>query len=213
MVRADLIDRLVADLAPTPRHAAVRRLAIGIGAGLVVSAILMLLWLGPRPDMMPAMATMAFWAKFAFTLLLGLAGIAAASRLARPTGRAGAPLAMTAIVLAVIAVLALVQFMMAPAPEHPALLLGISALVCPWYIMALSLPLLVGALWAMRGLAPTRLTLAGAVAGLAAGGLGAFVYSFHCIESAMPFVAIWYSLGIAGATMAGALLGRLMLRW
>jgi hypothetical protein len=173
----------------------------------------MLLWLGPRPDLMPAMATLAFWAKFAFTLLLGLAGIAAASRLARPAGRAGAPLAMTAIVLAVIAVLALVQFMMAPAPAHPALLLGISALVCPWYIMALSLPLLAGALWAMRGLAPTRLTLAGAVAGLAAGGLGAFVYSFHCIESAMPFVAIWYSLGIAGATVAGALLGRLMLRW
>lgn len=210
---ADLIDQLVADLAPTPPHALARRMAAGLGAGLVVSAILMLLWLGPRPDMMPAMATMAFWAKFAFTLLLALAGIAAASRMARPATGAGAPLTLASLVLAAMVVLAIAQFATAPAPERPALLLGGSALVCPWYIMALSVPVLAGAVWAIRGLAPTHLTLAGAMAGLAAGGVGAFVYSFHCIESAMPFVAIWYSLGIAGATLAGALLGRLMLRW
>ena len=210
---ADLIDRLVADLSPTPPHAVARRMAAGLGAGLVVSAILMLLWLGPRPDMMPAMGTMAFWAKFAFTLLLALAGIAAASRLARPAGTATAALGITALVLLAIVLLALTQFMTAAPGERPALLLGGSALVCPWYIMALSVPVLAGAVWAMRGLAPTHLTRAGAMAGLAAGGTGAFVYSFHCIESAMPFVAIWYSLGIAGATLAGALLGRLMLRW
>jgi hypothetical protein len=209
----DLIDQLVADLAPTPAHAAARRLAIGIGAGLALSAVLMLLWLGPRPDMMPAMGTAAFWIKFAFTALLALAGIAAASRMARPGGGADAPVTVTAAVVAIIVVLALAQFMTAPPAEHRALLLGISALVCPWYIMALSLPVLAGAFWAMRGLAPTRLTLAGAMAGLAAGGIGAFVYSFHCIESAVPFVAIWYTLGIAGATVAGALLGRFALRW
>jgi hypothetical protein len=209
----DLIDRLVADLAPVPAHAAARRLAIGIGAGLAVSAVLMLLWLGLRPDMMPAMGTAAFWIKFAFTALLAVAGVAAASRMARPGGLASAPVAVTVAVLATITMLALAQFASAPETEHPALLLGISALVCPWYILALSLPVLAGAFWAMRGLAPTRLTLAGAMAGLAAGGIGAWVYSFHCIESAVPFVAIWYTLGIAGATLAGALLGRFALRW
>jgi hypothetical protein len=209
----DLIDRLVADLAPVPAHAAARRLAIGIGAGLVVSAVLMLLWLGPRPDMMPAMGTAAFWIKFAFTALLAVAGVAAASRMARPDGMASTPVAVTVAVLATITMLALAQFASAPEAEHPALLLGISAVVCPWYILALSLPVLAGALWAMRGLAPTRLTLAGSMAGLAAGGIGAWVYSFHCIESAVPFVAIWYTLGIAGATLAGTLLGRFALRW
>jgi hypothetical protein len=209
----DLIDRLVADLAPTPAHAAARRLATGIGAGLIVSAILMLAWLGPRPDMMPAMGTAAFWIKFAFTLLLALAGIAAASRMARPAGMATPPVMVTGAVFAVIVVLALAQFTGTPAADHPALLLGGSALVCPWYIMALALPVLAGAFWAMRGLAPTRLTLAGAMAGLAAGAVGAFVYSFHCTESAVPFVAIWYTLGIAGATLLGSLLGRLTLRW
>jgi hypothetical protein len=209
----DLIDRLVADLAPVPAHAAARRLAIGIGAGLVVSAVLMLVWLGLRADMMPAMGTAGFWIKFAFTALLAVAGVAAASRMARPDGMASAPVAVTVAVLAIITMLALAQFTATPPAEHPALLMGISALVCPWYIIALSLPVLAGVFWAMRGLAPTRLTLAGAMAGLAAGGTGAFVYSFHCIESAVPFVAIWYTLGIAGATLAGALLGRFALRW
>jgi hypothetical protein len=212
-VSGGLIDRLVADLAPTPAHAAARRLAVCIGAGLALSAILMLAWLGPRPDMMPAMGTVGFWIKFAFTALLALAGVAAASRMARPAGVATSPVAMAVAVLAVITMLALAQFTAAPPAEHPALLLGISALVCPWYIMALSLPVLAGAFWAMRGLAPTRLTLAGAMAGLVAGAVGAFVYSFHCTESAVPFVAIWYTLGIAGATLLGALLGRLALRW
>jgi hypothetical protein len=209
----DLIDRLVADLRPTPPHAAAWRLTAGIGSGLVVSAILMLLWLGPRPDMMPAMATAAFWIKFAFTALLALAGIAAAARMARPAGMASAPVMVTAAVFLVIAVLAVAELLGASGGERSALLLGGSALVCPWYILALSVPVLAGAFWAMRGLGPTRLTLAGAMAGLAAGAIGAFVYSFHCTENAVPFVAIWYSLGIFGATLAGALLGRFALRW
>jgi len=33
--------------------------------------------------------------------------------------------------------------------------------------------------------------------GLFAGAAGAFVYCFHCTEEAAPFIAIWYTLGIA----------------
>jgi hypothetical protein len=65
----------------------------------------------------------------------------------------------------------------------------------------------------MRGLAPTRLQLAGAAAGLAAGAAGAWVYAFYCTESAAAFVAVWYSLGIAAVTLAGAVAGRFVLRW
>ncbi len=57
------------------------------------------------------------------------------------------------------------------------------------------------------------MTLAGAVAGVLAGAIGTFVYAFHCNESAMPFVAIWYTLGIAAVGVLGALLGRVTLRW
>ena len=75
---------------------------------------------------------------------------------------------------------------------------------------------IVAAVVALRGkarLAPTRLTLAGALAGLFAGGMGAFVYAFHCPETAAPFVALWYSAGILLTTALGALLGPRLLRW
>ena len=77
----------------------------------------------------------------------------------------------------------------------------------------LSLPLFASTLWALKGLAPTRLALAGASAGLLSGALGALVYSLHCPESAAPFLAVWYVLGIAIPTLAGALLGPRVLRW
>ena len=44
------------------------------------------------------------------------------------------------------------------------------------------LPVFVATLWAMKGLAPTRLALAGAAAGLLAGAVGAVVYTLHCPE-------------------------------
>lgn len=93
------------------------------------------------------------------------------------------------------------------------LILGTTWKTCPFNIALISLPLLAATLWTMKGLAPTRLTLAGAGAGLLAGALSALVYALHCPESAVPFIGIWYVLGIAMPTLAGALLGPRVLRW
>jgi hypothetical protein len=46
-----------------------------------------------------------------------------------------------------------------------------------------------------------------------AGAAGAWVYAFHCDESAAPFVAIWYTLGIALVGALGGMLGQWLLRW
>jgi hypothetical protein len=77
----------------------------------------------------------------------------------------------------------------------------------------LSLPTFVGAMWAMKGLAPTRLVLAGASAGLLAGAVGTLVYALHCPEMDAPFLATWYLLGMLIPTATGALIGPRMLRW
>ena len=69
------------------------------------------------------------------------------------------------------------------------------------------------ALRALRGLAPTQLRLAGLAAGLLAGGVGAIGYALSCTEVGLPFVATWYSLGIALTGALGALLGPRLLRW
>jgi hypothetical protein len=66
---------------------------------------------------------------------------------------------------------------------------------------------------ALRGAAPANPTAAGALAGLAAGGIGGAVYGLHCFDDSPLFVAIWYPVGIALMTTAGALIGRRVLRW
>jgi hypothetical protein len=77
----------------------------------------------------------------------------------------------------------------------------------------LSAPVFAGVLWAMKGLAPTRLRLAGVAAGLLSGAVGALVYSLHCPELAAPFLGFWYLLGTLIPTAVGALLGPRLLRW
>jgi hypothetical protein len=74
-------------------------------------------------------------------------------------------------------------------------------------------PLFVALVWALKGLAPTRLRLTGAAAGFAAGSLGALAYSLHCPELAAPFIGIWYLLGITICAILGAWVGPRLLRW
>lgn len=210
-------DRLVALLsagaAPVPAHAVGRRFAVALGCGLPAAALLMAATLGVRADLAQAAGGVMFWMKLAFTGCLALVGFIAAERLARPgmrLGRLWAALAAPVLLLWLVAAVVLVQA--APA-ERPALILGSTWNTCPFNIALLSLPLFAATLWAMKGLAPTRLALAGAGAGLLAGALGALVYALHCPESAAPFLGVWYLLGIAMPTLAGALLGPRVLHW
>src|SRR4051794_10129448 len=85
----DLIQSLSAELKPVGRGAAARRIALGLGAGAVVSAAIMLVWIGPRPDLAQALTTSMFWVKFAYAALAGLILAAATTRLSRPGARLG----------------------------------------------------------------------------------------------------------------------------
>ena len=209
----ELIDRLCEDLSPVRRGAVARRLGAGLAVGVLVSTMLMLFVLGLRPDLAHASATDIFWIKGAYALALACIGIWSAERLARPACEAQQRLAWLVAPLAAVMVLAVVQLATAPPQLRGPMIFGSSANECPWFIMLLSVPPFVGLVWAMRGLAPTRLLLAGAVSGLAAGGAGSFVFAFHCTESTAPFLAIWYTLGVVGVGLAGSLLGPRILRW
>ena len=68
-------------------------------------------------------------------------------------------------------------------------------------------------LFALRQGAPSRPALTGAVAGLAATGIGATFYASHCTNDSPLFMAAWYVLGTAIVAVAGALLGARLLRW
>jgi hypothetical protein len=91
-------------------------------------------------------------------------------------------------------------------------LVGSNSRVCLTAIPAMALPLLVASMIALRGGAATRPALTGAVAGLLCGGLAATVYAAHCTDDSPLFVATWYSIGITGLAVLGALIGRRVLR-
>ncbi len=186
---------------------------MGSGGGLLISIVLVLGVLGPRPDMASAIRTAMFWMKLVYPLSLALIAGLASERLARPAGSAHARIVWLAAPLALVFVVAAIEFLFAPPPARHAMLMGGSASICPFLVLVSALPPLIGLVWAMRGLAPTRLREAGAVIGLAAGGAGAFAYAWHCTEAGAPFLAAWYTLGIAAAALAGWLAGPLLLRW
>ncbi|HEY1961187.1 MAG TPA: DUF1109 domain-containing protein [Rhizomicrobium sp.] len=213
MNTADLIAQLSGELKPTPRHAPILRLVPIVLAGAAVSAVLMVAWLGIRPDLMSAMHTLGYWVKFGYTAALAGAALWLVLRLSCPGSAVGAPTLAALVPLPLILIIAMQQLMNAPPALHKHLMMGSSSQVCPWRIVILALPILAATLIAVRRLAPTRLMLAGAGAGVFAGALGAWIYAFHCDESAAPFVAIWYTFGIAVVGAAGGALGRASLRW
>ena len=208
-----LVERLVADLEPVGDPPVAQRLAIGLGAGLVLSVLLVGLVLGFRPDMGSATLTLMFWVKLAYVSGIGAIALWAVERLARPGVPTGNLLLWLLVPTLAVAALAVVQLMNGPSEAREHLIMGFSWAAAPWRILAAALPLLVGLAWAVRGLAPTRLVFSGAMVGLAAGGFGAASYAMHCQEATAPFLFIWYSLGVIACGFVGALLGPRVLRW
>jgi hypothetical protein len=206
-----LIELLARDAGPAPRALAARRLWPAALIGLLVSASAAIAVFGAIPAAL--YATPAPWTKLAYAGALALAAGWLSARLSRPAAPlAGAPRAASAVALAM-AALGAASLAAEPAGSRVAALLGHSWWSCPVSVLALSLPALAAALWAVRGLAPTRPRAAGFAAGLLAGSVGACGYALSCPEASPAFVAVWYTLGIALTGALGAALGPRVLRW
>jgi hypothetical protein len=208
----DLIAHLSSDLVPAPPHYVGRILAMGLGLGFLLSAILMLTAMGPRPDLALAMAGGAFWMKLAYTFSFAALGLWLMERLGRSDASARKPTLLLLVPVILLLVVAIVQ-LMTPGVNRHHLVMGDSWRVCAIDILALSAPVFVTVFWALRKLAPTRLAVAGAGAGLLAGAAGASVYAFHCVEYTAPFILIWYTSGMVVAALIGAGISRWALRW
>jgi hypothetical protein len=209
----DLVTLLATGAGAIEPDAAGRRYAVALGWGAFGATLLMAIALGARPDLGEAVWLPMFWVKLAFPASLAVAGLIAALRLARPGARLGRVPAALAVPVLAMWCLAAVELALAGVPERGELVLGGTWNVCPLYIAALSVPAFVAALWAMKGLAPTRPAQAGAASGLLAGAIGALAYALHCTEMAAPFLGIWYLAGMLIPAAVGALLGRRLLRW
>ena len=209
----ELIGMLARDAGPVELGVPRLRYAIALGWGAFGATLLMAILLGVRPDLPEAAQLPMFWVKLAFPAALFAAALFAVLRLSRPGARLDRVPATVAAPVLAMWLLGAVALMAAAPADRGALLLGFSAASCPFTIAFLSVPLFVAALWAMKGLAPTRLALAGAASGLLAGAGGALVYALYCPEMAAPFIGIWYLLGMLIPAVLGALFGPRLLRW
>ena len=208
----ELISLLAADPAPEP-NTVTRRFTVALALGIVGAYLLMVWTHGVRADLAQATVEAMFWGKLIFAGSLAFAALIATQRLGHPGVRlGGVRLALAAPVLALWLVAILVLLAAAPA-QRSNLILGETWSTCAFSIAMISVPPFLAMLWALRGLAPTQLALAGASSGLLAGSLSTMAYALHCPESGAPFIALWYVLGIAIPTLAGALLGPRVLRW
>jgi hypothetical protein len=206
-----LIDLLARQSGVAPRWVVEARLGVALAIGLVASAALAVGLLGLNPalaEMGPALGT-----KLAYVICLLLGAMWLSDRSARPGAAWRRPVAGLIVVVVSMGALALSATMPLSASMRLDFLIGRSWASCPWHVAALSIPAFAAALWAMRGLAPTRPRLAGFAAGLLAGSLGATGYALHCPELSPLFVLVWYSLGILVPAVAGAALGPRLFRW
>ncbi len=211
MKTEDLIAAMSADASaqPAPGQALLPRLAMAFG----VSVLAMLVTLGVRPDLGAALTVPVTAAKWVLPLLLAVFAGIGALRLARPDGRPGL-VGPGMLAVAAVGVMLLVRAGLTVPPDQFAMAVrGKSLGVCLISIMAFAVPLMIALMLVLRDGASLHPVLSGAFAGLCAGGFSAFIYATHCNEDSPLFYMVWYSLAILIVTLAGALLGRRLLRW
>jgi hypothetical protein len=208
----DFIAMLATGAEPVKHDVPAQRWSRAIASSLPVAMAIVLI-MGIRPDLANVLGNPMFWVKFAFPGSVAVISLMLVLRLSRPgiaTGRLPAGLVLPALAMAALAVLVLLN---ATPAERPSLVLGSTWQVCTLSIALVGAPVFIGSFWALKGLAPTQLTWAGASAGLLAGAAGALVYAIHCPEMDAPFLLVWNGLGMLAPAALGAVLGPRLLRW
>jgi hypothetical protein len=207
----ELIRALAAD-ATRPVVPIGRLLSIALVGGVGLSALLFLATLHARPDIATAVLTPAFCFKLVVTLALAVTSFALLSMVARPWPR---PRSQGLLWLAPVLLVAGVKYELftVPADAWSVRLIGHNASHCLSLIPLLSLAPAACLLIALRRGAPARPRLAGAIAGLVSGALGASLYALTCPDDSALFVATWYTIAIAAVTTVSAFIGARVLRW
>jgi hypothetical protein len=190
-----------------------RRFTTALGWGSVATVFAMASTLGVRPDLADVLSNPMFWMKLMFPALVAVVTVYAAARLGRPGVRLGRLPGTLGTLIGAVWALGILVLLNAASADRSALLFGDTWIFCLIAIPLLAIPVFVAAIWALQGLAPTRLSLAGGAAGLLAGAVSAAAYALHCPELGAPFIAVWYVIGMFIPALAGALLGPRVLRW
>ncbi len=208
----DFISALAADLPSKPISTG-RALVIAtlIAAPLAFAAVVF--GLKVRPDLAQVFTSPRMAFKFSVTLAAFVSGVWLSLRLSRPDANVGLAWVVLAGIAGAIGVAVATELLVLPVPSWSAALWGDSALKCLVLIPTVSAVPFVAVMLAMKTGAPHTPMLAGAAAGLLSAGIGATLYATHCQNDSPLYIAVWYVMGIAIVTLAGAVIGARVLRW
>ncbi|AZO11339.1 MULTISPECIES: NrsF family protein [unclassified Mesorhizobium] len=186
---------------------------LALAGAAVIAAAAFWMTIGPRPDFMAAAHTMRFLAKFVFTIVLAAAAFALSRALSTPGASTRRAMAWMVAAPLLVVVAVVLELLAVPEAEWGRRLVGSNMMICMAFIPLIGVGPLAIFLWMLRYGAPARPVLAGAVAGLLAGGLAATFYAAHCFDDSPLFVATWYTIAIAFLAALGAIGGRFFVRW
>ncbi|SOE98654.1 hypothetical protein SAMN05446635_6630 [Burkholderia sp. OK233] len=209
----DLVGLLSTGITPVKSGTVARRFGISLPVAALGATALMAAVFGIRPDLSAIVKTAIFWEKLAFPLCLAIGALIATVRLARPGAKVGTGWPVMAIPVVIVWIAAIAVVVTAAPQDRLPAILGHTWRTCPFNILLLAVPGFIAIFWAVKGLAPTRLRLAGAVSGLLASSIATVAYCFHCPEMNPAFWSIWYVAGMLLPAALGAVLGPKLLRW
>jgi hypothetical protein len=166
-----------------------------------------------RPAYLSLLVEPLIAAKQIIPVLITAAALPLAIVLARPEAKLSGnvlPLVASLLILPVMMIASLWPF---SGDEMRRIIVGDGFMNCLTTILLLAVLLILVQVAVLRSGAVTKPATAGCMVGLAAGGIAATIYAFICTEDSPGFYGLWYSAGILLSGMAGAIAGKLGLRW
>ena len=213
MKTEDLVALLSTRIEPVNHRMVGWTIGVALATAAVVALGLMFVALGIRVDLIAGRALAFLLLKLAFTVVVVGVSSVYLMRLARPGGERRTSSILAMIPFAAIVLLAAISLALAPSSHWDEMVMGDDWFECLLSIPVIAIVPFAVIVLAMRKAAPTNLARAGAFAGLIAGGVSAMAYALHCTDDSLPFIAVWYGGTIVLCTLAGATLGKRLLRW
>lgn len=212
MKTEELIGTLVADHHRKPLSTG-RTLGFAGPLALLASVCLFAWLLGTRPDIGAALTSWRYLLKLLMAAAIAATATAFLLHLARPQHRADSAFRWLPLLALPLLAGFVMEMATLPGDRWLTAAIGNQPYFCLIFVPLLSLAPLAATLWALRQGAPQSPGAGGAVAGLAAGGMGAVIFALHCDNDSPFYVAIWYLGAIGIVTLLGSFLGRRVLRW
>jgi hypothetical protein len=211
-----LLDVLSANLEPVTGDELRKGVMLALTIGGAAALGLMLITVGPRPELSTASHLNWLALKLLFALSLVAASTPALIKSLRPGAEGETQFKLIFSPLVVVGIAAVANLLLSRCSSWRGMLLGahpMSSVRCVLLSLFFATIPMTILMWALRRGAPTRLARCGEIAGIVAGAMGAAAYAFNCRSDSMAFIAVWYSAGIMLCALIGAQLGPRFLRW